>query len=69
MLQVGPLSCSAPKGDDSQETEARKMMNTQTFTRSGEHRLEDGIMADLCVHKKLGLWDIDSVNGNSWPGC
>ena len=30
--------------------------------------LRGGIMADSCVHKKLSLWAIDSVNGNSWSG-
>ena len=64
----GPLSCSATKGDGNQEAGAVKMMAGQKFTRKGDRPLEDGIMADSCAHRKLGLWAIDSVNGNSWSG-
>ena len=43
-------------------------MREQVFKRDGEHTLTDGIMADSTIHRKSGLWAIDSVNGNSWTG-
>jgi hypothetical protein len=43
-------------------------MEAQKFTRSGDHQLEDGLMADSCAHRKLGLWAIETVNPNSWAG-
>jgi hypothetical protein len=41
-------------------------MKAQKFSQTGERKFEDAIMADSNVHKELGLWAIDSVNGNSW---
>ena len=32
----------------------------------GEHSLSDSVFADSTLHRKMGLWAIDSVNGNSW---
>ena len=41
-------------------------MSDQISRREGANKLIDSIMADSKVHRKLGLWAIDSVNGNSW---
>ena len=64
----GPLSCSSRNNRGSGETEALDTMKAQQFSQEGERKFEDAIMADSNVHKKLGLWAIDSVNGNSWSG-
>ena len=64
----GPLRCSSRNNKGSGETEAMDTMKAQKFSQEGEREFEDAIMADSNVHKKLGLWAIDSVNGNSWSG-
>ena len=64
----GPLSCGSKTDSCPKAVEAIKLMKGQTVKRHGDSTtwLTDSIMADSMTHRKLGLWAIDTVNGNSW---
>ena len=44
------------------------ILKSQKSACNGETEPIDRRMAGSNVHKQLGIWPIDTVNGNSWTG-